>query len=210
MCYDYILLDAAKKAIKMPSATRTTELYRIKVTIVGSKPLIWRRIEVSSDMTLAMLHSVLQTVMGWTNTHLNEFQTQDGRRYKSTNPSFDDGWCDDAMGAENIRLHDLKRELEEKIVYIYDFGDRWTHCVHLEHCQQALCEHGVAVCLSGKHACPPENCGGIWGYYDILRAIKDPTHESHQEMIEWLDPKFDPETFDIEHVNQLLQKLRTK
>ena len=91
---------------------------------------------------------------------------------------------------------------------MYDFGDNWTHLLliedisHQEQCKQYL------VCLAGEHACPPEDCGGTYGYKNLLRIIKNPRHEEYLDMMTWLGGSFDPEAFDVEVVNQKLQSMR--
>ena len=83
-----------------------------------------------------------------------------------------------------------------KATYVYDFGDNWEHTVTLEKIVPRKKGRQYPVCLKGKRACPPEDCGGVWGYKDLLEIISDPDHEEYDEMMEWLDEDFDPEAFD--------------
>ncbi len=93
-------------------------------------------------------------------------------------------------------------------MYIYNFGDGWEHSIVVE---KILPDDGklkYLICLDGKNACPPEDCGELGGYYDFLRAIQNPNHPEHDSMIEWAGGEFDPEKFDLEEVNQELKKIR--
>jgi hypothetical protein len=97
-----------------------------------------------------------------------------------------------------------------KAVYTYDFGDSWEHAIVVEKLLQP--EPGVAypLCVDGKLRCPPEDCGSIPGYYNLLEVIRDPTHEEHEEMMEWLGGEYDPEAFSVDDVNQGLAPLQRR
>jgi len=180
------------------------EIFELEVVLAGSKPRIWRRFEVSSRCTLDDLHNVLQLVMGWQNCHLHEFRTKDDRRFS---PPMPDGYDVDE-GAGNsaaIALSALKKEMTQGLTYEYDFGDGWTHLIKLKKTRPMESRH-KPKCLAGENACPPEDCGGLYGYYDMLEAVKDPKHEMHAEYLEWLDEGFDPAAFDKGRVNKALAK----
>ena len=87
-----------------------------------------------------------------------------------------------------------------KSEYVYDFGDNWEHTVKLEKILPR--QEGIPYpkCTDGKRACPPEDCGGSWGYEDFLKAITNPKHREHKEMLDWVGGSFDPEHFDIKEV----------
>lgn len=93
--------------------------------------------------------------------------------------------------------------------YAYDFGDSWTHRVAVE---KALPPHRTpqvcAECVGGARACPPEDCSGTWGYADLLKVVRNPRHEEHKSMMEWLGGHFDPDAFDVEETNRFLRMLR--
>lgn len=93
-----------------------------------------------------------------------------------------------------------------KFFYEYDFGDGWDHVILLEKILQAEPGKQYPMCLKGKNACPPDDCGGIWGYYGMLEAIQDPKHPEHESMLEWLGGEFDPEAFDLEATNKALRR----
>jgi hypothetical protein len=178
-------------------------IYQIKVTLRGTKPPIWRRLLVPSSLTLAQLHDVLQTAMGWTGGHMHEFRAGD-RRFGTPDPE------DLGMGSsyvENertIRLSKVLWRSSAKVIYTYDFGDNWEHAVVLEKILPLLPDLRYPTCIDGKLACPPEDCGGIPGYYNLIEAIADPGHERHEEISEWMSDDFDPQAFSVDDVNRML------
>src|SRR3954451_3319534 len=100
-----------------------------------------------------------------------------------------------------VRLSQVVGGGIKTFTYTYDFGDNWEHTIQVEKTPAA--EPGVRYprCLAGKRACPPEDCGGPWGYGDFLEAVRNPEHEQPEDMKEWVGGEFDPEAFDIEAVN---------
>ena len=172
-------------------------IYRLKVTLRGSRPPIWRRIEVRSDISLARLHDVLQLVMGWTNSHLHQFR-RGTTYYGPANPELDM----EQQNERRIRLNGVLRKPKDKMVYEYDFGDGWEHDVVLERSTVGPTDAPQVRVTGGRGACPPEDVGGIGGYYGFLEAIKDPAHPEHDEMLEWYGGDIDPEAFDFEEVNK--------
>jgi hypothetical protein len=186
----------------MPRATAAPErIYQLKVTLRGSKPAIWRRVEVADSVTLAKLHSILQTAMGWYDSHLHQFVVGDAY-YGVPHPDMD------VRDERRFKLNQALTAPKQKIVYEYDFGDSWEHEIVLE--KVLAPEPGATYprCTDGKRACPPEDCGGIWGYAELLEAISDPEHPEHEEMSEWLAEDFDPEAFDLDEVNVQLRRVR--
>jgi hypothetical protein len=123
----------------------------------------------------------------------------------------DDTWGEmNNIDYKKIKISDLLKKEKEKIVYEYDFGDGWEHDVLLEKILPDNEKLTFPVCLEGKMACPPEDCGGIWGYSDMLEILKQPKHEEYDNIIEWLGEEFDPEHFDIEAVNKILKRFKIK
>ncbi len=176
--------------------------YQIKVTLNGVKPPIWRRILIPSDITLGDLHAVLQIVMGWTNSHLHQFIS--GRTLYGIKD--DDFMFDLDIKDENrYRINDLLKKEKDWIKYEYDFGDGWEHKILLEKVLPFKKEK-LPICIKGKRACPPEDCGGIWGYQNLLEILRNPEHEEYEDFIDWLGGKFEPEAFDIEKINHILTK----
>jgi hypothetical protein len=179
-------------------------VYQLKVTLRGSKPPIWRRFAVPGSITLAKLHSVLQIVMGWTDTHLHEFIL--GRQhYGVPDPDYP---SEDVKSERRVKLNQLLARESDRLLYCYDFGDGWEHSLVLE---KVLPCGSIALkprCLAGKRSCPPEDCGGIYGYYDLLKALGDPNSSDHEEMKAWVGAGFDPERFDLDEVNAILSDVR--
>ena len=178
------------------------EVYQIKVTLKGSKPPIWRRMQVASDTTLVQLHRIVQRVMGWAGSHLYQFVIG--------NVAYGDpGMLGelDAKDGRTVTLETIVRREKDKFLYEYDFGDSWEHELLVE--TRLPLEEGkrYPICLAGKRACPPEDCGGIWGYASFLEAIRDPEHPEHDEMLEWVGSEFDPDAFDLDEINRELPRL---
>jgi len=186
-------------------ATPDTKIFTLKVTIKGSSPSIWRRIQIPGDATLGDLHYTLQIALGWTNSHLHEFQI--GRKKFDAPLSDDPDRPDDMIDEDEWELNEVLERKKMKFGYHYDFGDDWMHEVVVE--DITLPEKGVRypVCLDGAQACPPEDCGGICGYYRMLDILKNPKHEEYQTYREWLPEDFDPTRFDIEEVNAELDRI---
>jgi len=184
--------------------------YRLKVTLKGSKPPIWRRLEVPGDITLAELHQVLQVAMGWTNSHLHSFKIGE-IYYQEPDPFFDPEFSmSEIKDEKNFKLQQVAPREKMKFFYEYDFGDGWEHEILVEKIVPMTEERRHPVCLKGVKACPPEDIGGLWGYYDFLEIMEDPKHPEHEEMMEWMGGPFDPDKFDLEEVNKRLKKIRIK
>lgn len=189
-------------------AKKHPPLYQLKVTLIGSKPPIWRRLLVPADISLDVLHDVLQIAMGWDNAHLHQFTV--GRTvFGVPDDEFGDGFGDSMEDERRHRLHHLLLREKGSIRYEYDFGDSWEHRITLEKILPPDPSQTVPRCTAGKRAGPPEDCGGIWGYYVILEALNDPEHPEHAHMRElWGDEEIDPEHFDIDEVNDRLSRWR--
>lgn len=187
----------------MPSAKSATSdtVYQLKVTLTDSRPPIWRRIQVPSDITLGKLHRILQAAMGWTDSHLHRFDVK-GVSYGLADPELD------FRSERSAKLNEVAPTEGFKFRYEYDFGDSWMHNIVVEKILPADPDQRYPVCIKGKRACPPEDCGGVWGYAELEETLKDPSHPEHEEMMEWLDGDFDPEAFDLEQVNQELRRVR--
>jgi hypothetical protein len=179
------------------------EIYQLKVTLLDTSPPIWRRLLVRADVTLAQLHDVLQAAMGWDDDHLHEFSVGQ-RRFGRPNPEEGMSSTEDER---TVRLSGILGRVGSKVIYTYDFGDSWEHGIVLEKRLPADPNMTYPVCTDGQLACPPEDCGGIPGFYDLVEALSDPNHERHEEMREWFDD-FDPQSFSVDAVNQILAPRR--
>lgn len=183
----------------MPKRKRAPLVYQLKITLKDSKPAIWRRLQVPSDITLADLHEALQIAMGWTDSHLHQFvigKTTFGQ------PDVDDLLeCEDE---EHFRLEDLIRAKGSRFRYEYDFGDHWVHQIVLEDLLRPDPAARYPRCTGGARACPPEDCGGMGGYAQTLAILAAPEHPEHDEIVDWLEADFDPERFDLAATNEAL------
>ncbi len=183
------------------------EIFQIQIALKGFKPKIWRRVLIPSDFLLPDLHTVIQIAMGWTGSHMHQF-VKDRNFYvpKTQGDVFEEQ--EQQMGYEKVKVTDVLSQEKDKIVYEYDFGDSWEHEVVLEKILPWDDKFKGPTCLTGKMSCPPEDCGGVWGYADMLEAIQDPEHEEHENYIEWLGEDFDPRYFDKSEINQALKQVK--
>ena len=193
-----------------PTATKASDpLYELKVVLDETKPIIWRQLEVPGDATLGWLHAVLQVTMGWTNSHLHQFRVGD-RLYSDLRHHSREYEDEPEILDENkANLRQVAPCRKDTLIYEYDFGDSWHHWITVERITSSEPDASVgALCLKGARACPPEDCGGIGGYDNLLKILRNPKHEEHDSMKQWLGRPFDPAAFDIEKVNTCLRKLR--
>lgn len=175
-------------------------VYQLKVSLKGVRPPVWRRIQVAGDLTLTQLHQVLQIVMGWTDTHLHQFIIG-GERYAIPSP---EDWGERPSDERKVRLVDFAKA-QTRFRYEYDFGDGWEHDLVVEEATETA-PLAPALCIEGRRSCPPEDCGGPFGYAEFLQIIANPKHDEHAERLEWIGRKFDPEDFNLALVNQVLAK----
>jgi len=178
-------------------------IYQLKITLQGISPPIWRRVQVRQDIMLEDLHGVIQMVMGWDCYHLHQFIIEN-TYYGELSPDGDDF----GMEIEDetcFRLCDLVEE-KGKFIYEYDFGDSWCHVVVVEKILTPDPKAVYPVCVKGKRSCPPEDCGGSWGYDSLLEILADSKHEEHEDTKEWLGDDFDSEKFDLDKINAGLRK----
>lgn len=177
-------------------------IFLLNVTLRYIDPPVWRRIEVPVDIKLGRLHRVLQTAMGWSDSHLHAFRVGDVT-YGIPGSEF----SDETRNERNVRLDKVAAN-GDTFIYEYDFGDGWLHDVAIELARVADASIHYPRCIEGARACPPEDCGGPPGYADLIETLRDPGHPEHDELRAWAGPDFDPETFDLAEVNQRLWRLR--
>lgn len=211
------------------------QIYQLRITLRDSKPPIWRQVAVPSGLTLGQLHEVIQIAMGWDECHLHQFVLRDKALKPSRDEvrrvTESDVWTDEFInhmpgervfvsGAtpfgeptemegedeDAVTLAQVCPKVKSKLAYMYDFGDGWDHIIEVQKIEDPKPNATYPLCLAGKLACPPEDCGGIYGYYNLLNAIADPDHEDHEDLAEWLDEDFDPDAFDIDEVNAILDE----
>lgn len=181
------------------------QIFQLKVTLLGTSPPIWRRLLVSAELTLAQFHDVLQTAMGWEDGHMHEFSVGQ-RRFRRPDPEDRFLGLPSVEDERTVRLSGILARVGSKVIYTYDFGDTWEHGIVLEKRVPVDPTVTYPVCTGGQFACPPEDCGGVPGYYDLVEALSDPNHERHEEMLDWIGD-FDPEGFSVDDVNRKLTPL---
>jgi len=177
-------------------------VYQLKVVLALSRPSIWRRVLVPGNYTLAILHDVVQCLMGWEDCHLHEFVVGNARYGPAARR--DDLFAPDIEDEKRAILKEIMTGARKSFKYIYDFGDDWIHEIKLEKILLPEAGKTYPLCVGGENACPPEDIGGIFGYYEQLEILKDRAHPEHKEVKEWMG-RFDPASFSIEAVNQSLR-----
>jgi hypothetical protein len=181
-----------------------SEIYQFKITLNGSKPLIWRRIVVPANYSFWDLHVAVQDAMGWLDYHLHEFEIVNPTTSEKVRIGLPDEEYDDedmtTIPDHKEKISDYFDENNCNARYEYDFGDSWIHTIKFEKNIPALTGEKYPKCINGKMACPPEDCGGIHGYKNLLSILSNPQNEEYKDMITWLGGKFDPKLFDPESV----------
>jgi len=180
------------------SSPRTATVHQLKVTLRQVRPPVWRRILVDSSTTLVKLSGILEAAMGWYGGHMHAFDS-DGVTYGQPDPDWD------VRDERKVRVGAVIPDVGSKMRWDYDFGDGWEHDVVVE----AVLDRDSALrypnCIGGRRACPPDDCGGPYGYAEMLEALGDPGHPRHEEIAEWMPPRFDPGHFDAREITLALK-----
>jgi len=166
--------------------------YTFKIDLINTEPLVSRTIKVSSETTLYLMHHIIQTVMGWENSHLYEFSINNLRFADSILLDEDFG---DITDVKTVLLEDVFPKTDTAI-YLYDFGDGWKHQLELIEISNAPQNELLPSFVLGQNACPPEDSGGAYRYKEIIEILADPTNEEYESIVEWVGPKFNPTTFN--------------
>ena len=184
-------------------------IYQLKVVLLDSKQPVWRQLQVPGDASLDWLHAVLQVAIGWTNSHLHQFRVGEDC-YSDTRHYFAEFEDDpEILEERKFTLQQIAPREQDIFGYQYDFGDSWEHEITVDKILPTdAAAARTALCLNGARACPPEDCGGVWGYENLLKILKNRKHPEHQSMNEWLGRAFDSEAFDVEKTNFWLRKLK--
>jgi hypothetical protein len=178
-------------------------VFQFKITLKGLRPEVWRRIQVPESYTFWDLHVAIQDVFGWLDYHLHEFELmnpESGEIAAIGIPEDEDLFDRKVLPGWKQKMADWFSGSYRSALYTYDFGDNWEHLVKLEKILPRGAKKKYPCCVAGKRACPPEDCGGIWGYRDFLKVLKNPEHEEYEDLLVWAGGKFDPEYFDPEKV----------
>ena len=175
-------------------------MYQLRITIDDITPQIWRTIQIPGTYSLNKLHHIIQIAFGWTNSHLYCFIknniTISNQLVEIEEPVVDD---------RRVKIKDVFNEIGDRLPYEYDFGDSWQHTIKLEKIE----EGGLKAprCLDGARAAPPEDCGGVHGYKELIHHLLYPEKDGYIELLEWLDDDYDSEAFDLHGVNMQLKSL---
>ena len=187
----------------MPARSQARNVYRLRVELRDSNPLIWRRFEVPGEITLPRLDRALQIVMGWENCHLHEFRIG-GNAYAQPDPE-DHHFGRTVLDERRVRLQKVISNPGSSFEYIYDFGDNWRHDITLESVLPAIPRKLYPVSTAGEWSAPPEDVGGIPGYAHYLEALRDIRHPDHRTLLAWRG-RFNPANFSINRVNRALRE----
>jgi hypothetical protein len=174
----------------------------LRVTLRDIKPPIWRTVVVPAHLPLNLVHDALQIAFGWLDCHLHDFTV--GEVSFGMSDVSDEMLCVDERGAPLAAV----ATTGATFTYRYDFGDCWDHDVVVERVVEGR-DFSIR-CTGGERACPPEDCGGVPGYMNLLRVLATPNHEEHDSMRAWVGKKYDPEKFVIAAVNKKLATLAKK
>ena len=193
------LVGRADPSSGVPRSKRTEEqAVQLTVTLRDIEPAIWRRLVVPASLTLRELHAVIQTAMGWQDYHLHLFEV-DGVLYGDVEEI-----QTDPLGDEETFTVGQAAKAVRNVRYEYDFGDSWDHDIAIEHVVSSV-GVGTPHLIDGARACPPEDCGGPWGYRHLLEVLDDPSHDEHEMMLQWVEGAFDSEAFNLTETNAYLE-----
>ncbi len=179
------------------------EIVTLRIELCDSEPLIWRQLEVPTAITLKRLHDIVQIAMGWHNSHLWEF-TIGKQRYGLPQAA---GWADEPQRpAGKVRLSECLKPRKTTLHYLYDFGDSWEHRLILTNIRQAEPDVSYPCYVAGEWNAPPEDCGGLPGFYDMLDAREAASHPDHADIVAWLGA-YRPETIDEPSIKAALDRI---
>lgn len=183
-----------------------SEIARVRIELKHTSPLIWRQVEVPTSVTLKVLHDIIQATVGWYDYHLWEFIIGE-QRYGL---AMDEDWgTEPRKNAEKVRLRDVLKTKNTAIDYVYDFGDYWEHLITVTNVRAGDQQLSYPRYIGGEGAGPPEDCGGIPGFYDLLAARDDPDNADHDQAAEYLDD-YDPNLIDELPIKYALGRIASR
>lgn len=188
--------------LKAPDARSGKVLVQIKVKLLGvSKPAVWRRLQLRADTRLDHLHEMIVAAFGWQDYHMHSFASGPDE-FGVPDPEL--GLVDE----RHVGFCELIGGVGDRLRYTYDFGDNWQHEIVVEELLDADPDIHYPILIAAKGACPPEDCGGPWGYAELKEILDDPGHEQHREMLDWLGldnaPDFDPSAVATDQIDHEL------
>jgi len=198
-------MTATVTAMSTSRLSAQAKVHCLKVVLEGTDPPVWRRVLVRSNISLAELHHVLQRAMGWQDAHLHQFRVGNTTYAPARPADLDLG--PRPKDEARARLAAVA-PAGSRLAYEYDFGDGWEHTIEVEKVRPV--SHGDAYpqCIAGERACPPEDCGGVWGYAELLDTLESGDGDESDELLEWLEDEFDPDHLDLDIVNAMLSPAR--
>ena len=180
-------------------------ILQFKITLLEIQPPVWRRFEVTDDIMFYDLHLIIQQVMGWKNEHLYQF-VFDKNNFIGDPDMLEEGG-DEVADDTETEVAAIMDTVESSIIYEYDFGNGWRHDVVLEKISVKKSSHHLPYCLEGANNCPPEDCGGPPGFYNLMNKLNNEKHPEHQNIREWLGKPYDPAHFNPAVVNRKLKDM---
>ena len=180
-------------------------VYILKITLEESTPPVFRQVKVRSNVSLDILHQIIQESMGWHDCHPHQYIL--AQKYYGTPDPLYDEFDMEMLNERDFTLGQLAPKKGSKLKYEYDFGDSWIHLIKVV--QVIADDPGFThpECLSGENACPPEDVGGVWGYAEVQETLKNPKHKDYKDLRKWVGPQFAPSAFDLEKTNAALKRL---
>jgi hypothetical protein len=177
-------------------------VYALRLAVVGAEPRIWRRLLVRETMWLSRLHDSIQIVFDWFDYQTHAFNLDDlrfGNPLKREDINIEDD--------RDVALADLDPETRERFTYSYHFGEGWQVEIKIEKALALAKGQSYPACLAGERAGPPEDCGGLEAYHDMLACLKEPDTDLGREWREWVGPDYDAASCDLEKINKALKRL---
>jgi len=193
-----ISLLEGRGAAKRPAG----RVLSLRLTVVGAQPRVWRRLLVRDTMWLSRLHDAIQIAFDWFDYQTHAFLLDDlkfGNPVKRDDLNIEDD--------RDVTLGDLNLANRDKMTYQYHIGETWQVEVRVEKATAAGKGVQYPLCVAGERAGPPEDCGGLEAYHDMLACLKDPASDLGHEWLNWLGPEYDPNVCDVDKVNRALRKL---
>lgn len=183
------------------------DIVQIRIALQDIEPPVWRRVQVPVDYSLRHLHDVIQAVMDWLDYHLHQFEIGE-KLYGQPEIAGGDHSGPKLYSDRNTRLAQLIERGVERFIYTYDFGDDWQHDIEFERTLRARAGIEYPILVAGERQSPPEDCGGPFGFLEIVDALSDPDHPDHEELFDWYGERFDPEDMNLDTVEAMLSRIR--
>ena len=190
------------------SPVNMAEIIQLRISLIDSNPLIWRQVLISKSTTFFKLHQIIQIAMGWKSSHLFEFNLE-GYRIGIIDEQEPGYGNSKVIDAKKSTLKDLISHEGETFKYLYDFGDNWQHVVEVEKFIDKEPDSSYPVCIYGALNCPPEDCGGIHSFYNLMKILGNKKHPDYIETVHWIGKNYNPGVFDKDKVNRGLKKMQS-